>query len=34
MLARQSYLARIRELEAALAEMAPSHSLLSVIAVA
>lgn len=34
MMARQSYLARIRELEAALADVAPSHPLLAVIAVA
>ena len=34
MLARQSYLSRIRELEAALAEIDADHPLLSVIAVA
>ena len=34
MLARQSYLSRIRELESALAAVAPTHPLLTVIAVA
>lgn len=34
MLARQSYLARIRELESALADLAPDHPLLGVITVA
>lgn len=34
MLARQSYLARIRELEAALSEFAPGHPLLAVVSVA
>jgi heme oxygenase len=34
MMARKAYVARIRELEAALTEIQPSHPLLSVIAVA